>query len=187
MTTMGATEGNIIATIIVTHMPRNSGKLIDAAGPASAIPMLPVWPIPRRRPEVIESAPEVRSMNSQARAAKLSRTMNTTAADVRSAPTGQSLLPVPEARPCVTANLPDVRCNPHAPPNVTVLAGPRLRRTTSQYYAARSEPSRVSQLRDRPVVWRCRAFGSTHTLIGSANGWVSMDAAHQRERHKMQN
>jgi hypothetical protein len=38
-----------------------------------------------------------------------------------------------------------------------------------------------------PSCGRCRAFGSTHTLIGSANGWVSMDAAHQRERHKMQN
>src|SRR5829696_495193 len=115
MTTIGATEGNIIATIIVTHTPRNSGKVIDAAGPASAIPMLSAWPIPGPRLEVIESAPEVRSMTSQARAAKLSRTINTTAADVRSAPTGQSPRPVPEAGPCVTADLPEVRRNLHAP------------------------------------------------------------------------
>lgn len=108
MTTMGATDGNIIATIIVTHMPRNSGKLMDAADPASAIPMLPIGPIPIPGPAVIEWASSLRNMNSQARAAKLSRTMNTATADVRSAPTGQSLLLVPGARPCVTADLPDV-------------------------------------------------------------------------------
>ena len=93
--------------------------------------------------EVIESAPEVRSMTSQARAAKLSRTINTTAADVRSAPTGQSLRPVPEARPCVTADLPEVRRNLHAPPSITLLARTRWRRPHSQYYAAGSESSRV--------------------------------------------
>src|SRR4029453_6363786 len=135
MTTMGATEGNIIAIIIVTHIPRNSGNVIDAADPTSAMPMLSVWPIPELRLEVIE-LPEVRSMNSQARAAKLSRTINTKAADVRSAPTGQGLWPVAEARPCVTAYPPDIRCNRHAPPSVTVLAGPRLRRAPFQYYAA---------------------------------------------------
>src|SRR4029450_3757023 len=108
MTTIGAPEGNIIATIIVTHMPRNSGKVIDAAGPASAIPMLTVRPIPGLMPEGSE-APEVRSISSQARAAKLSRTINTTAADVRSAPTGQGLRPVPEARPCGPADLPQGR------------------------------------------------------------------------------
>src|SRR5215207_5796617 len=143
MTTIGATEGNIIATIIVTHTPRNSGKVIDAAGPASAIPMLSAWPIPGPRLEVIESAPEVRGMTSQARAAKLSRTINTTAADVRSAPTGQSPRPVPEARPCVTADLPEVRRNLHAPPSITLLARTRWRRPHSQYYAAGSESSRV--------------------------------------------
>jgi hypothetical protein len=135
----GSHGGNIIAT----HMPRNSGKVIDAAGPASTMPMLSVWSIPGARPEVIESAPEVRSMNSQARAAKLSRTMNTTAADVRSTPTGQTLWPVPEARPCVTANLPDLRRNLHAPPSVSLLARARWKRAPSQYYAAGSEPSRA--------------------------------------------
>jgi hypothetical protein len=85
-------------------------------------------------------------------------------ADVRSTPTGQALWPVPEARPCVTANLPDVRRNPHAPPSVTLLARSRWKRAPSQYYAAGSEPSRVLTTRgvdqSRAAIPRLRLYRS---------------------------
>jgi hypothetical protein len=90
-------------------------------------------------------------------------------ADVRSTPTGQTLWPVPEARPCVTANLPDVRRNLHAPPSVTLLARSRWKRAPSQYYAAGSEPSRVLATQgvdqSRAAVPRLRLYRSLPLLL----------------------
>ena len=88
-------------------------------------------------------------------------------ADVRSTPTGQTLWPVPEAQPCVTANLPGVRRNLHAPPSVTLLARSQWKRAPSQYYAAGSEPSRVlaTQGVDQSAVPRLRLYRSLPLLL----------------------